>query len=158
MATLAMLTAEGTVIRHEPDLERWEQPTRFTYFAPGAHAWCSTDLKAMARDRGRNETPHEQVEQLLYEFAIGRPMAYALDYRKLDPLGQHVWELKTVDVGLVGWFARKGCIVIVRAEMKRVLQSAKLYRPLIEATVAFRTSLDLDPPKEITGVLHHDVL
>ena len=59
---------------------------------------------------------------------------------------------------LVGWFARKASIVIVQAQMKRMLQSAKLYRPLIEATVAFRAALDLDPPKEVTGVRHHDVL
>jgi len=158
MATLATLAASGAIVCHEPDLEADEQPSRFVYFAPVAQAWCSSDLRSMARDRGRNETPYEQVEQLLYEFAIGRPMAYDVHYKKLDPLGQHVWELKTADVRLVGWFARKACIVIVQAQMKRMLQSAKLYRPLIDATVAFRASLDLDPPKEVTGVRHHDVL
>ena len=87
MATLATLAAIGTLIRHEPDLEPGEQPSRFTYFAPAAYAWCLSDLPGMARDRGRNETPYEQVEQLLYDVAIGRPMAYSLDYRKLEPLG-----------------------------------------------------------------------
>jgi len=158
MATLATLATSGAIIQHDPDLEADEQPVRFAYASPAAHVWCRTVLPGMARDRGRNETPFEQVEQVLFEFTVGRPMAYDVTYKKLDPLGQHVWELKTVDVRLIGWFARKGCFVIVCAEMKRQLRQARLYRPLIDATVAFRASLDLDPPKEITGVRHHDVL
>ena len=155
MATLATLASSGAIIRHDPNLEIDEQPVRFAYLSPAAQTWCLTVLPGMTRDRGRNETPFEQV---LFEFTVGRPMAYDVAYKKLDPLGQHVWELKTADVRLIGWFARKGCFVIVCAEMKRQLRQARLYRPLIDATVAFRASLDLDLPKEITGVRPHDIL
>ena len=158
MATLATSAASGAIIRHDPDFEPDEQPVRFAYLSPAAHVWCRTIFPGMAQDRGRNETPFEQVEQVLFEFAIGRPMAYGQQYKKLDPLAQHVWEIKTPDVRLIGWFARKSCFIVVRAEMKKQLLQFKLYQPLIQSTVAFRTALDLDPPKEIAGVRHDDVL
>lgn len=95
---------------------------------------------------------------LLAEFAIGRPMAYSIDYRKLNPLGHHIWELKSVDVRLIGWFVRRATFVTVCGRLKREIKQAKCYTPCILNTAWFRGNLDLDEPKAITGVSHSDVL
>ena len=57
-------------------------------------------LKLASRDRGRDLWPWEQVEQLLFDFVVGRPLSYDTQRKKLDPLTQHVWELKTEDCTL----------------------------------------------------------
>ena len=158
MATLCNLSHAGALIRHDPDLENDEQPLRYVYLAPEVDAWISTTLATAPVDRSRQLTPFEQVEQRLYDFAIGRPMAYGTEYHPLDPLGQAVWELKTVDVRLIGWFARRATFIIVCGRLKGELRKAKLYAPCIEHVVRFRNGLDLDPPKAITGVSRNDVL
>ena len=158
MATLALLADEGKLKRHEPDLERNEFPERFVYFAPEVNAWLQATLKRAAKDRNNNLFPYEQAEQLLYDFAIGRPMAYGQHYRKLDPLMQHIWELKTEDVRLIGWFAKRRHFVVVCGRLKKELPRAKLYTPCIQCSIWFRANLDLDQPKAVTGVSHRDVL
>jgi hypothetical protein len=109
MATLEYLLATSHLIKHEPDLDHDELPERIICFAPSFTAWLNETLATIGRRQRRQLTPYEQVEQILYEFVIGRPMAYSVDYRKLDPpILAHVWELKTPDVRLFGWFARRG--------------------------------------------------
>lgn len=158
MATLAYLTAAGTLVRHDADLEADELPVRFVYLAPEVAVWIATALRIATRDRSRNLTPYEQVEQLLYEFAVGRPMTYHYHFHTLDPIGYFVWELRTTDVRLIGWFPRKATFVVTSGCLKSELQQRRSYTPHVQKAVAFRNALDLDPPKAITGVSHHDVL
>ena|ERR1700731_3781103 len=158
MATLEHLAATDKLLKHEPDLDDHELPERIAYFAPDFDGWLDTVLRPMQAQRGRDLTPFEQAEQILYEFVIGRPMAYSVDYRKLEPLTVHVWELKTPDVRLFGWFCRKAVIVLVCGTLKENVKKFKDYAPFIETVVNFRDALDLDAPKAITGVVHHDVL
>ena len=47
-------------------------------------------LKLASRDRGRDLWPWEQVEQLLFDFVVGRPLSYDTQRKKLDPLTQHI--------------------------------------------------------------------
>jgi hypothetical protein len=158
MATLEHLCAAGKLRRHVPDLEDLELPERVMYFAPEFEAWASSTLKAALRDRGRDLTPYEQAELICYEFIIGRPMAYSVDYRKLDPHGAQVWELKTEDVRIFGWFARKAHFVAVGGALKKDLRKAKDYTPHIQKVAKFRNILDLNEPKAITGVTRDAVL
>src|ERR1700690_2334695 len=102
MATLEHLVAVGKLEKHEPTLERGDFPDRHVYFAPVAAVWMTATLWHAARDRSRNLSPFEQVDQLLYDFVVGRPLVYDSQRKKLDPYTQHVWEFKTHEVGLIG--------------------------------------------------------
>jgi hypothetical protein len=157
MATLEHLESLGLVVRHQPDLESWEMPNRMISLAPACVTWLD-GLRAWQAKRGRNLTPFDQVEQIFYDFILGRPMAYSVNYRKLDPLANHVWELKTIDVRIFGWFARRAHFIAVCGDFKDNLPSAKFYKPRIESALAFRDSLDLDAPKQIEGVGRDAVL
>jgi hypothetical protein len=158
MTTLTHLVAEGKLIKHVPLLDRDQMPKRFAYFAPEVVHWLRRTLSTSRSDRGRVLSPIEEVEVLLRDFAAGRPMAYSLDYRKLDPLTQHIWELKSIDVRLIGWFPRQATFVAVCGRLKKDIPRARLYGPCIQHAVWFRDNLDLDLPKFISGVNHNDVL
>ena len=98
-----------------PDLDNHELPQRLAYFAPEFDEWLETNLRPLDAIRGRQLTPFEQAEQLLYEFTVGSPMAYDVDYKKLEPLTKHVWEFKMPDVRLFGWFAKRAAFVVALA-------------------------------------------
>jgi hypothetical protein len=100
MATLEQLESSGQIIRHQPDFEHWELPNRMISYAPQFASWFGV-LEGAPRIRGRDTSPYDQVEQIFFDFALGRPMAYSVDYRKLEPLGEHVWEFKTPDMRVV---------------------------------------------------------
>lgn len=158
MTTLAQLVDLGKLKKHEPELERDEFPDRHVYLSREVYAWMEATLRLAPRDRGRDLLPYEQVDQLLFDFVIGRPLVYDVQRKKLEPITQHVWELKTEDVRLIGWFPRRKSFVIVCGRMKRELPNAKLYAPCIRHVVWFRDSLGLDEPRSVTGVRYNDVL
>jgi hypothetical protein len=158
MATLRDLIDRGELHEHDGALEPGEMPVRYVYFSPDFQKWYSTVLPSEPRDRSRREFPFDQVETKFYEFILGRPLVYDHDRKKLDPIGHHVWELKTPDVRIFGWFAKKGHFVAVCGEMKNRLLNNKNYDQFVQKCVEFRDSLDLDPPKSISGVKADDVL
>jgi hypothetical protein len=157
MATLEHLADTDQLIRHEPDLEDGEFAERYVYFAPD----CDTTWAALAeidKLHGRNRTPHEQAEQLLYNFAIGRRLAYGSTYHPLDPYSLHVWGLKTPDIRLFGWFPKRRHFIIVCWELKGSIVNFSAYAPYIHQVVEFRNALDLDEPKAVTAVRQNEVL
>ena len=158
MATLEHLVATDSLLKHEPDLYASDLPHRIAYFAPAFDEWLDEVLWPIGRYRGRDLTPFEQAEQILYEFVVGLPLAYSFHYRKLEPISLHVWELKTTDVRLFGWFPQKAVIVLVAGTLKENVRNFKDYTPFVQKVVAFRDALDLDEPKAITGVNRNEVL
>lgn len=157
MATLEQLETGGHLHRYDADLETWEMPERHMFHAPDFGLWFENVLKPAPCKRGRNVSPYEQVEQIFYDFVVGHPMAYSVDYRKLDPITQHIWEFKTQDVRVFGWLCRRRHFVAVCGDFKDNLVRAKQYKPYIEQVSAFRQALDLDEPKAIHGVKYHDI-
>ena len=158
MATLEHLVGVGKLKKHDPDLENDELPVRYVYMTLEVNAWIATTLRFAKNEQGHRITPFEQVEQRLYEFAIGRPMTYGSMYHPLDPIGHFVWELKTAHVRLIGWFPKKATFLVVCGCMKSDLLKRALYTPYIQRVVQFRASLNLDLPKTVTGVSQNDVL
>jgi hypothetical protein len=125
---------------------------------PEADAWAGATLRTAPRGRAKNLSPFQQVEQLLFDFVIGRPLVYDAQRKKLNPVNKHVWELKTHDVRLIGWFPRKRCFVIVCGRLKSEIPHARLYTPCVSLVNWFRDQLDLDEPKAIMGVRYGDIL
>lgn len=165
MATLEELVAAAVLVRHEADLEDWELPVRCLFLAKGLDDWLENVLPTVPAKAKKKPKPSEEVGQLFFEFVVGRPMAYSVDYRKLDPLGLHVWELKTEEVRIFGWFYKKGHFIACCGDLKDNLSKAKqnkstneLYKPHIDGVCDYREKLQLDGPKHITAVSHEEVL
>ena len=158
MATLEDICKGGALIRHHPELETTELEKRVLCFSTAFKTWLATDLAPVPCFSGRRLTPYEQTEQILYDYVIGRPMAYSIEIRKLEPLSQHVWELKTPDVKLFGWVPQKAHFIVTNGTLKKNVQRFKDYDPHIQVAASFRAALNLDEPKSVTGVLANDIL
>lgn len=157
MATLEHLADTAKLIRHDPDLEDDEFAERYIYFAPDLEAgWAA--LAQIGQLHGRNRTPFEQAEQLLYAFAIGRRLTYGSTYHPLDPYSSHAWGFKTPDLRLFGWFPKRRHFIIVCREFKDNLANFSAYAPYIQQVVEFRNALDLDDPKAVMAVSQNEVL
>ncbi len=158
MATLAYLVDAGTIEQYYAPLENTEMPERRVYFSHAASSMLQQTLPNELRDRGRNLTPLEQVEQSLYEFIVGQPLTYSVTCRKLDPLGTGIWELKTEDVRLIGWIPERFAFLVNAVVMKKALQKNAHYSPYIRDAVAFRDQLNLNEPKFLGGVNIRDLV
>jgi len=157
MATLEHLADTNKLIRHDPGLEDDEFPERYAYFTASFDASLGA-LAAIGCQHGRNRTPYEQADQILYEFVIGKQLAYGSEYHPLDPLASYVWELKTPDVRLFGWFPKRRHFVIMRWQLKDCLKKHSSYAPYVREVVDFRNALDLDEPKAVMGVTRNEVI
>lgn len=157
MATLQELVSDGKLEEFAADLDEDEFPDRFLYLKPGFEAHVVAKLGAEPIEGEQDLTPLEQVTQIFDEFVRGLPMAYDVKRKKLDPLGLHVWELKTPAVRIFGWIPKKGSFIAVDVELKRNLKPNSKYDPFIRDVVAFRNGLPLDPPKMLVGVRYDDI-
>lgn len=156
MATIAMLQDKGDLIEYEPDLDPREFPTRWIHQAsafPGLFA----SLKNEQPDAPRPLSPFEQVEQALYDYCIGRPLAYDYDRKMLNPKQYGVWEIKTADVRVFGWLPERRHMIVVSLAMKRDLIPSSKYKPYVSGVVDFRDKLNLDYPKFLTGASPRDI-
>ena len=151
MATLAHLTERGKLKRYVAELEPPEQPERYVYASPAIEAWLTGALPQELCNWGSNLLPHEQVWVLLHDFVAGIRLIHTETCKQLDPLRDGVWELRTVDVRIFGWFPRRCTFLMVCGAMKKTLRRRVHYRPHIQRVIQFRASLDLDEPKAVVG-------
>ena len=158
MATLEYLVSVGALLRFDADLEADEQPRRLIYVTPDFDQWLNAVAPTLPKDRGRALTPLAQVDALFHDFVIGRPMVYDVDRKRLDPQRDNVWELKSEDLRIMGWFPSKGVFIAVTAAMRKRLKPFAAYAPFIAQVVAYRDALDLDEPKTTLGVRADEVL
>jgi hypothetical protein len=69
----------------------------------------------------------------------------------LRPAGDGVWELKTADLRVFGWFHAKDCFLGHCADTAERVKEHRLYTGYVGEVVRFRDSLPLDEPKYIPG-------
>lgn len=159
MATLLNLAQTGEVIKVDPVLGLRELELRRIYLLPRAYKWLSEVLPETDSDRNIEETPAEQVDALIYEFCSGQALPVNRRFKALVHLGDGVWELKTADVRLFGWFTQRDWFVVSDCDSKyNLIQRRSMYRSYCEQAVRLRDKLDLDEPKFVTGDNPDDVV
>ena len=152
MATIATLHARSELIRIGGGLDRDEQPLRLLYAFPHVVTWFRDILPTLKPDlSGGVQNPLEQVDFLLHEFVIGEDFSYYERCHCMMPGASGVWELKTPDVRLFGWFNSKCSFVIANADSAFRCKNHDLYEGYKTDTMYRRNNLDLDEPKFIEG-------
>ncbi len=144
MATLLNLEQDGKVIKVDPRLGLREQEFRRIYLLPRAHKWLSEVLPQTDSDRFTEEKPDMQVDALIYEFCSGQPLEIGTRFKSLVHLADGVWELKTADVRLFGWFMQKDCFVISDCDSKYNVMRHKMYAAYCKQAVKFRDELNVE--------------
>lgn len=93
---------------------------RRLYWTAGFEQWCRAII--LSGTRSTSIAMHdEQLNQAFADFVTGRPLT---GMTKCDPpRGQAIWKLKTPDFRLFGWADEPQCMVLVAAELKKILMA-----------------------------------
>ena len=158
MATILNLAQSGEVIKVDPVLGLRELELRRIYLLPRAHKWLLTVLPKTDSNWNIEQTPSEQLDALIYEFCSGKQLQVGIRFKALVHLGDGVWELKTSDLRLFGWFTQKDCFIASDCDEAGRVKKVGLYRGYCEQAVRLRNELDLDEPKFIAGDNPDDVV
>jgi len=92
-----------------------------------------------------------QASALAEIFVSGETLTYSRQFKPLNHLGEGVWELKTADIRLFGWFPMRDVFVTYCADEAWRVKEYKLYRGYVNEVVQFRNVLPLDEPKFVEG-------
>lgn len=151
MATILSLTKAKTLSKFIPGLRPGEQEFRTLYAAPRFEKWVVETLPGLASNWQLDLTPQLQLDEYLINYALGNQLTFRRQFNPIRYRGEGVWELKTADVRVFGWFYRKDqFIALVGDEAWRVKEYG-LYAGYAGEVVKFRDSLPLDGQKFVTG-------
>jgi len=158
MATIADLVANGNLVHLGGGLEDDEQPNRLLYALPHVITWLDETLPGLEADfhEGKQD-PLEQLDDLFYSFVRGEDFSFWERSHSMRPTEPGVWELKTPDIRLFGWFAAPCVFVIAEVNTAFACKEHDLYAGYRGSVVRRREALELDEPKFITGE-YSDVL
>lgn len=151
MATLLELQQRGEIFRFDPALAWNEFEDRRIFLLPPAREWIEHVLPTLGSTWNIEVSPEEQLDTLFFEFCSGQSLAVGGQFKKLNPVDNGMWELKTSDLRVFGWFPSKDCFVATDCDDTDKIKRLKLYRGYCEQGVRRRDALDLDQPKYITG-------
>jgi hypothetical protein len=158
MATLLDLASTGKLVRLRPHLGPREQEDRIIYASPAFREWLETVLPSLHSDWAIETTPLEQFIERHASFAAGECLDFGNHIRPLNPVSQGVWELKTPDLRVFGWFSAQDCFIAHQGELASLIKSRRLYSVYAEKVIRFREALDLDEPKYLPGDDPRDVV
>lgn len=159
MSTIDGLLREKTISRIDVELGIGEQPVRLLYGTPGFIDWLTSLLQgAEPQQRLGDSTPAEQVDELFYAFLSGRPLLYVRQFKVIRAEKNAVWELKTPDTRIFGWFLQKDCFVGVFGDWADRVKDHDLYRGYRIAIRRMRRELGVDDNLCVKGISPSDVI
>lgn len=153
MATLLDLISGPSAVleKLDPAFEDGTQELRCILCSPKLRNWIEQDLPGLVSPLGLEQSPLEQLFSLVEIFCSAEPLTYGDHIKPLHCRGQGVWELKTADLRIFGWFPRKNHFIAVVANGADFIKKHDLYTGYIGEVVRFRDKLNLDEPKFIKG-------
>ncbi len=159
MATLIELCKQNQLFQLDPQLGLSVTEERFVYLIPDVKQWFVNVLPATGSTWDITTSPIEQVDALMATFCSGDPLAVGRAFKHLvfrDAFG--IWELKTADVRLFGWFPQKDHFIASGCGLTQIIKEVKLYHGYSTKAQRDRKLLDLDEPKFIPGGNPDDVV
>lgn len=120
--------------------------------------WASSGIQSVTISDLTQSTARGQLKAELDGFCNGDALMVAKDFHCLEPYPDFVWQLKTPDLRLFGWFIMKNCMVLDQGGDANILhQGWSKYEPYIKSVKAFRVLLS-DLPEPLKGVRASDVV
>jgi len=152
MATLIELERAQSLSKLDPQLEPNEQEWRMIYMSPTLTSWMQDDLPKLQSTWKVEVDPSQQLDALVEEFCSGATLYYGTQFHPIEHVEDGIWQLKTPDLRIFGWFHVKDCFVGWRAGQADFIKTHDLYHGFAGETAIFRNRLDLNAPKFIPGV------
>lgn len=158
MATILDLIGTEALFKLDPGLDNQDQDYRCVYTSPRLKTWVERELLGLESTWKLELSPAEQMAELVEHFCSGGPLTYGWQFKPLTHIRDGVWELKTADTRMFGWFFRRDCFIGAVANLTDHIKRHNLYGGHAGEVVRFRDALDLDEPKFIPGDNPHDVV
>lgn len=159
MTTIQELSDRGLLIPITVDLADHEQPNRLIYGTEGFIRWLEVMIKSEEPSAiGSDLSVREQLDLLIYTFVSGRPLVYSRQFRFIRSEEYAVWELKTVDLRIFGWFMKRDCFAAVFGDRADRVKDHDLYRGYRLEIRRFRREFGLNDTLCVKGVEPGDVL
>jgi hypothetical protein len=150
MATVLELSAAGALIKLEAELENNELEHRLIHALPHMGPRIENELPIWESDWDVSLTPRQQYDALLEIYCSGETLTYDTCFKPLKHKKDGIWELKTADLRLFGWFWVKDCFIVSAIDLTNRVKTG-LYNGYIEDADWRRARLDLDEPKYVPG-------
>lgn len=151
MATIEQLVAQDQLIRFDPELGWREMEDRFILFLPKAAQWMTQRLPNESSSWNIELSPQEQFDDLAYTFCSGRELVFEHQVAPIFHIEHGIWELKTADLRLFGWFPRRDWFICSGVNTAEEVKRLHLYAGYRDEAVRRRDQLDLNPPKFLPG-------
>jgi hypothetical protein len=159
MPTITDLIDSGAIVKIDVELAPRDQPLRLLYGTPQFIAWLQQVLAGAQPQQRLGHVPvAEQIDDLFYSFLSGQPLVFTRQFRVVRAEDNAVWELKTPDVRIFGWFMAKDCFVAVFGNWADTIKDHDLYRGYRIAIRRLRRELGIDATLCVKGVAPDDVL
>lgn len=158
MATLIELDERGLIHKLDAGLSWRQQENRLFYAFPKAQKWMLEALPLEISQHDLEIAPLEQLDAFLCLYCAGDELEFERQFHALRHIDKGVWELKTADLRLFGWFAVKNCFVCTNGNMAYRVKLHKLYSAYRDEAVRLRDQLNLNEPKFVTGDNPNDVI
>lgn len=159
MPILSDLVSNGAIVRIDVELAPHEQAMRLLYGTPQFVAWLQDIMAGASPPRPLGHLPAaEQIDDLFYSYLSGAPLIFNRQFRAIRAEANAVWELKTPDVRIFGWFLAKDCFVAVFGNWADIIKDHDLYRGYRIAIRRLRRELGADATLCVKGDAPDDVL
>lgn len=160
MATILELAGlpQPKLVKLDPPLEAREQEFRQIYLSQRVAGKLQTEVPLWVSQWKRDGLPLEQVAALTAHFVAGGELIFDYDFNVLSKTKNGIrsyedgiWELKTADVRLFGWFYQLDWFVGAAVDQAWKVKDHNLYTGYMSEVIRFRDNLDLNEPKFVPG-------
>lgn len=161
MATPGELCDQGEISPWKVPLIGRQQPSRAIYVTKQFAVWAKNNLpKVPPTHWGGEVKPSEQVTILMRSYRAGDKLEVGRHFKILTPHASGVWEFKTGDVRIFGWFYARDLYIASWGEDANYIKASQRarYGVCINKTVNDRGELDLTAPKFINSTDVRDVI
>jgi hypothetical protein len=159
MPAISDLVDRGALVKIEVELAPHEQPLRLLYGTPDFVTWLQHVLDGATPPHPLAHMPAaEQIDDLFYSFLSGAPLVFNRQFRAIRVEDNAVWELKTPDVRIFGWFLAKDCFAAAFGNWADTIKDHDLYRGYRIAIRRLRRELGIDESLCVKGGAPGDVL
>ena len=158
MATLVELENANQVFRIDPALGPRDQEFRRIYVLPDLRQWLENDLPTLGSTWNIEQSPAEQLDALIATFCSDEPLTYGWQFKPLTHADDGIWEIKTADLRVFGWFYQMDCFIGTDGDATERIKRLNMYLPYCEQAIRRRDALKLSEPKFIQGDEPNDVV
>jgi hypothetical protein len=152
MATPLQLHNAGTLYKYDPELPAKQAEIRKFYASKRMQQWVTNELPKLESTWKIEQSPQEQLSELLDDiYCPGEPLTFDRQFKPLRYIEDGIWELKTADLRVFGWFFAKDCFVASAANQTNIIKQLHLYIPYGQEAIRLRNQLDLNSPKFVPG-------